>query len=180
MLVFDYRGFGTSRRASRGRTSTTAVTARTTTPPSPRARDRDGVDPDRIMLWGSSYSGGHVVAVAAQDPRIAGVISQGAAMDGLAALLRRPRGRGTRETAALTAAGLRDVARALAAGRRTSCRSSAREGSSAVISAPGAESGYQAIMGPTFRNEMCARGILRIVLNRPVTLRARSAARHSW
>lgn len=42
-------------------------------------------------------------------------------------------------------------------------------GSLAAITAPGAEVGYQSIMGPTFRNEMCARGILGIALNRPVT-----------
>ena len=46
-------------------------------------------------------------------------------------------------------------------------------GSDAVISSPGAEEGYGHIMGPTFRNEMCARGTLRIALNRPVTLAAK-------
>ena len=34
------------------------------------ARGLAGVDPDRIVLWGSSYSGGHVVAVAAEDPQV--------------------------------------------------------------------------------------------------------------
>ena len=33
------------------------------------ARGLDGVDPDRIILWGTSWSGGHVVYVAAEDPR---------------------------------------------------------------------------------------------------------------
>ena len=42
-------------------------------------------------------------------------------------------------------------------------------GSLAAITAEGAEIGYQAIVGPTFRNEMCARGIMFIPLNRPVT-----------
>ena len=37
----------------------------------------------------------------------------------------------------------------------------------------GREEGYQAILGPTFRNEMCARGILRIALNRPVRYAAK-------
>jgi fermentation-respiration switch protein FrsA (DUF1100 family) len=41
-------------------------------------------------------------------------------------------------------------------------------GSDAVISSPGSTTGYLNITGPTFRNEMCARGILRIALNRPV------------
>jgi uncharacterized protein len=40
------------------------------------ARGLDDVDPDRIALWGSSLSGGHVVAIAADDPRISAVVAQ--------------------------------------------------------------------------------------------------------
>src|ERR1700730_16721041 len=39
------------------------------------------VDKNRIGLWGSSYSGGHVVYVAAHDPRVKCIVSQGGAMD---------------------------------------------------------------------------------------------------
>jgi uncharacterized protein len=39
------------------------------------------VDKDRIGLRGSSYSGGHVVYVAARDPRVKAVVSQVAALD---------------------------------------------------------------------------------------------------
>ena len=39
------------------------------------------VDKDRIGLWGSSYSGGHVVYVAAHDPRVKCIVSQVGAMD---------------------------------------------------------------------------------------------------
>ena len=42
-----------------------------------------GVDPDRIGLWGTSYSGGHVVYVAAKDPRIKCGVSQVPSMDSL-------------------------------------------------------------------------------------------------
>ncbi len=38
-------------------------------------------DRDRIGLWGSSYSGGHVVYVAARDPRVKATISQVPAFD---------------------------------------------------------------------------------------------------
>ncbi len=38
-------------------------------------------DPDRIGIWGSSYSGGHVVYVAARDPRVKAFVSQVGAMD---------------------------------------------------------------------------------------------------
>jgi dienelactone hydrolase len=39
-------------------------------------------DRDRIGLWGSSFSGGHVVYVAARDPRVKAFVSQVGAMDG--------------------------------------------------------------------------------------------------
>ena len=39
------------------------------------------VDKNRIGLWGSSYSGGHVVYVAAHDPRVKCIVSQVGAMD---------------------------------------------------------------------------------------------------
>jgi dienelactone hydrolase len=39
------------------------------------------VDPHRIGLRGSSYSGGHVVYVAARDPRVKAVVSQVGALD---------------------------------------------------------------------------------------------------
>src|SRR6266700_6326770 len=34
------------------------------------------VDPERIGVWGSSYSGGHVLVVAAIDRRVKAVVSQ--------------------------------------------------------------------------------------------------------
>lgn len=40
-----------------------------------------GVDPKRIGIRGSSYSGGHVIHVAAKDPRVKAVVSQVGGMD---------------------------------------------------------------------------------------------------
>jgi outer membrane protein assembly factor BamB/dienelactone hydrolase len=45
------------------------------------AADRQ-CDQARIGLWGSSFSGGHVVYVAARDPRVKALVSQVGAMDG--------------------------------------------------------------------------------------------------
>jgi pimeloyl-ACP methyl ester carboxylesterase len=168
VLVFDYRGFGTSGGTlrqdvnhKRHREDYHAAIA--------FARARRGVDPSRIAIWGSSYSGGHVIAVAAKDQRVAAVISQGAAMDGLAALFGVQKSGGPGKTLALTKAGLQDLARALRRRPPLMVPIVGEPDSNAVISAPGAMAGYQNIMGPTFRNEMCGRGILRIALNRPIT-----------
>ncbi len=46
-------------------------------------------DGERIGLWGSSYSGGHVVYVAARDPRVKAFVSQ-VGVDGLALGHREP------------------------------------------------------------------------------------------
>jgi hypothetical protein len=45
------------------------------------ARTLDGVDSDRIALWGSSLSGGHVINLAAEDPTLAAVVAQVPAID---------------------------------------------------------------------------------------------------
>ncbi|CAN5521811.1 alpha/beta hydrolase [soil metagenome] len=174
VLLFDYRGFGPSGGTPRQdvnhrrhRQDYVAAVA--------FARTLPGVDPERIALWGTSYSGGHVVAVAAQDPRIAAVVSQGAAMDGFAIL--RPRGGppapGARaRNAALVRAAVRDVGRSLVRRTPLTVPVFAEPGRLALISTPGGEQALAPILGPTFRNELCARGLLRIPFNRPV----RSAA----
>ena len=176
VLTFDYRGFGTSEGAlrqdvdhRRHREDYHSALA--------YVRSRPDVDPGRVALWGSSYSGGHVIAVAAQDRDVRAVISQGAAMDGLAALLGVKETSGGGKTVSLTGAGLRDLGRQITRRSPYLVPITGQPGSDAVISAPGGEEGYQAILGPTFRNEMCARGILRIALNRPVRYAAKVPCR---
>jgi pimeloyl-ACP methyl ester carboxylesterase len=178
VVLFDYRGFGTSGGRLRQdvnhwrhRKDYHAAIA--------WARARQGIDPARIVVWGSSYSGGHVIAVAARDPMIAAVISQGAAMDGWAALRMLPAtppvpsSKGANTTVAMTLAALRDVGRALTGRRPLLLPVVGEVGSNAVITAPGSMAGYSHIMGPTFRNELCARGVLRIAFNRPVVAAGR-------
>jgi pimeloyl-ACP methyl ester carboxylesterase len=53
------------------------------------AQTLDQADPERIGIWGSSYSGGHVLIVAATDSRVKCVVSQVPLIDGPASL--RPR-----------------------------------------------------------------------------------------
>lgn len=74
-LSFDYRGFGGSggeprqwMDVERQLEDWRAAIA--------HARTLPGVDPARIALWGTSFSGGHVVALAASERSVAAVISQ--------------------------------------------------------------------------------------------------------
>jgi uncharacterized protein len=54
-------------------------------------------DPKRIGLWGTSYSGGHVVYVAARDPRIKATVSQVPGMDSRFVLIGAGRGQTMQE-----------------------------------------------------------------------------------
>jgi hypothetical protein len=75
VLVFDYRYFGDSEGEPRGRLI-----------PAEQHEDyknaitwisqRPEVDPDRIGIWGSSYSGGHVLYLSSFDKRIKAAVSQ--------------------------------------------------------------------------------------------------------
>ena len=165
VLLFDYRGFGTSDGATRQRVSYrhqradyhAAIAA---------ARALPGVDPERIVLWGTSYSGGHVVPVAVADGRIAAILALTPAMDGLAALAAIARAHPT-TLLALVGHGVRDAIRALLRRSPHHLPIVGTPGSTAMITAAGAIEGYQALAGPTWRNEVCARAALEVGFNRP-------------
>jgi pimeloyl-ACP methyl ester carboxylesterase len=166
VLVFDYRGFGGSAGLPRQRVAFrhqradyhAAIAA---------ARALDGVDPERIVLWGTSYSGGHIVPVAVADGRVAALLSLTPAMDGLAALAaiakRHPLSLGP-----LVGHGLRDALRALVRRSPHHVPIVGPPGSTAMITAPGAVEAYTGIAGPDWKNEVCARTALEVAFNRPL------------
>lgn len=82
-LVFDYRYFGASGGESRQLLST-ARQREDWTAAIAYARTIDGADPNKIIVWGTSYGGGHVIVAAAEDHRIAGMIAQCPFTDGFA------------------------------------------------------------------------------------------------
>lgn len=74
-LIFDYRYFGES--GGEPRQLVSVKRQREDIHAAVRfARSQEGIDPDRIILWGTSLGGGHAIEVAANDPRIAAVIAQ--------------------------------------------------------------------------------------------------------
>lgn len=129
------------------------------------ARRQDGIDPDRIVLWGSSFSGGHVLAVAADDPRIAAVISQAPFTDSIAALRQVP----LRTAAALTVDGVRDQLEAWRGRPPRLAPAVGDPGDIAAMTSPGARPGYEAIVGreSLWRNAFAARLMLRFPFYRP-------------
>lgn len=80
VLIFDYRYFGESERQPRQLID--VKQQREDIRSAIRfARTLPGIDADRIALWGSSLGGGHVIAVAAEEPSIAAVIAQVPGLD---------------------------------------------------------------------------------------------------
>ncbi|HKP90853.1 MAG TPA: alpha/beta hydrolase [Thermoleophilaceae bacterium] len=164
-LVFDYRHFGASEGEPRQLLDVqrqledwrAAVAF---------ARGLDGVDPDRVALWGSSFSGGHVVTVAADDPRLAAVVAQVPFADGLRNLPRL----GVRHALRLTAAGLADQLGAIARRPPRTIASVGRPGERAVMTSPDAAPGFHALTprGVDWPNEVAARICVKVGSYRPI------------
>lgn len=164
-LVFDYRHFGASEGEPRQLLDIRRQHADWRAAVE-FARGLDGIDPERIALWGSSFSGGHVIEVAASDPRIAAVVAQVPFVDGLANLPRL----GMANVARMTLVGLRDQLGAMFGRPPHMLASVGPPGSLAVMTSPDAEPGFMALNPPgfEFRNEAAARIALRVGTYRPI------------
>ncbi len=163
-LVFDYRHFGASGGEPRNLLDIRRQHGDWRAAVS-YARGLDGIDPGAIALWGTSFSGGHVIELAAGDERIAAVVAQIPFVDGLGNLVRLAPGLALR----LAAAGLRDQAGALAGRAPYMVASVGPPGSTAFMNSPDAEPGFRSLdpLGSTWRNEAPARIALRVGTYRP-------------
>lgn len=168
VVLFDYRCFGASSGEPR----------QYGTPDRHRddyraavelARGLEGIDPGRIVLWGTSWSGGHVVYVAADDPGIAAVISQTPDLDGLRTLWQIARYGNRRRLARVTLAGLRDAVGSHRGRPPQTMPLAAPPGEVAALSSDDSLPGYESIAGPSWRNEIVARAVLHESRNRAIT-----------
>lgn len=149
VLVFDYRHFGASGGqprqlvdVARQRADYHAALA--------FARTYPGIDPERIALWGTSLSGGHVIAVAAEDPEIAAVVAQVPLIDAWrTGRTRRQRLRRalTRSARQLFVAAGRDALRALRGRPPYLVQVVGNPGEAAVFTDPEARAAFAALGG---------------------------------
>lgn len=159
-LIFDYRHFGDSEGEPRqlldiGRQLDDWKAAISC------ARSLPNIDTSKLILWGTSFSGGHVLSVAADDDRIAAVISQCPFTDGLASILAMD----PLNSLKLTALALRDRLGALLGAKPVMVTTAGRPGSTAMMTAPDAYDGYVGLMPPEsgIENHVAARVALDIV-----------------
>src|SRR3954452_19813687 len=129
------------------------------------ARGLEGIDHDRIALWGTSFGSGHVLEVAARDGAVAAVVSQCPFTDGLAAT----RAASPRSLARAMVPALRDELARLRNKTPVLIPLVGPHGSAALMTSPDAEAGYRALIPPEahFRNGVAARFINRVARYRP-------------
>lgn len=164
VLLFDYRHFGASGGQPRQLLDIRRQQADYHAAIE-YARSLDGIDPSRIVLWGVSFSGGHAIAVAADDSRIAAVIVQAPFTDGLSSAVKVPPVTQLR----LAAAGVRDAVGAALRRPPHLVPAVGRPGQLAAMTDPEAEPGFRAIVGAEslWRNEFAARLMLTLPVYRP-------------
>ena len=129
------------------------------------ARTLPGMDPSRVALFGSSFSGGHVVAIAAEDKAVAAVVAQCPFQDGLATL----RALSGRASARVAWHALRDQGRALLGRTPHYIPAVAAPGELGLMTTPDSKPGFEAITSPgsTWQNSVAARVALHVGAYRP-------------
>jgi fermentation-respiration switch protein FrsA (DUF1100 family) len=163
-LVFDYRHFGASDGQPRQLLDIdqelddwrAAIAF---------ARSLDGVDAQRIAIWGTSFSGGHVMTLAAEDASLAAVICQAPFTDGL----KTSGSVSLRQFLRLAGAGLRDQLGALVGRPPYTVNVVGAPGSLAMMTTPDALPGYGSLApsGTDGHRQVAARIALRLPFYRP-------------
>ncbi len=138
------------------------------------ARRLVGIDGNRMALWGSSFSGGHVLSLAAHDMSVNAVIAQVPFVDGRAALGGfewSPKGLQTLRTKArlITSGGI-DLAASVLGLPPYIVPAVGEPGSVSALNSATALQGMvpMAATSKTWKNEVAARVLLSVPLYRPI------------
>ncbi len=128
-------------------------------------KGRDDVDGERVAVWGSSFGGGHAITVAARHPELLAAVSQCPFTDGLASA----RALGPRASLKLLPFVARDFAARARGADPVTLPLAGPPGSIALMNAPDALPGYEALIPPgaTFVNAAAARVVPTITAYRP-------------
>ena len=141
VAVFDYRGFGDSDGTPRQLLDVTmqhqdwrAALA--------YARTLPGIDPEKVVAWGTSFGGGHVISIAGQGEPLAAIIAQVPHVSGPAAV----RATGLRASLRVAGPGIRDLIAARTGRQPVYVNSAGRPGETGVMTTPDACPGMTALL----------------------------------
>ena len=165
VFLFDYRSFGASEGEPRNlvnpwrhlRDWRAAVSY---------VRGLAQVDGGRMALWGSSYSGGHVMVTAAGDGSVAAICAQVPFVDGLTSAWWT----GIRHAVQATLAVIRDLLRMFTLRGSYLVPIISTPDEFGILNTPDCMEGYMAMVpaDTTWRNECPARAALQLLLYRPI------------
>ena len=167
VVVFDYRGWGDSagepRRVLDIRAQQLDWRAGVAF-----ARSIEGADTSRVVLWGSSFGGGHALHLAAEDHAVAAVIAQVPHVSGPASAFSRS----PSLVARLIAAGVRDQIGAIAGRQPYRVAAVGYPGDVAMMTSPDAAPMAERLAGDRYEellpeNDVAARIALRVPFYSP-------------
>ncbi len=172
VVAFDYRGFGDSGGRVR-QVVDIAAQQEDWRCAAAFARTLPGVRTGGIVLWGTSYAGGHVLQLASELTDVAAAIAQVPMADGLTAA----RGLTLTQALRLAAHGLWDVTGSRIGHRPHTVPITGEPGELALLTTPDAAAGLQVLNpdGYLWPNEIAARFALRAPFYRPVHRASRIA-----
>jgi alpha-beta hydrolase superfamily lysophospholipase len=129
------------------------------------------IDSSRIALWGSSFSGGEVIKMAARDTKIIAIIAQVPHVDPWSSSSIM----GLRFAIRLLLASMRDISRIITFRKPYCIPVVGDPGNIAVMNTPEAKRGYLSMIpeSSTWKNETPARSILSPMLSRPPIMSAK-------
>lgn len=168
VVVFDYRGFGDSDGEPR-QLLDISMQHQDWRSALAYAQTLHNVDADRVIAWGTSFAGGHVLTLAGQGEPLAAVIAQVPHVSGPAAV----RATGLRASARLAPAAVRDQIRAVLGREPVYVELVGQPGQTAVMTSPDAASALQRLTDDSgiergaYREDVAARIALKIGLYSP-------------
>lgn len=167
VLIFDYRHFGESDGEPR-QLIWIPYQLEDWTAAIHYARGLKEIDSAKIALWGTSFSGGHVIVLAARDKNIACVSAQCPWLDGHESATMAFKKEGIGYALRMIMHGQRDLVRSWLGLSPHKIPIVGKPGDIAFLTTPDAYDSFGKIVPENFVNQACARIILRADKYRPV------------
>lgn len=168
VAVFDYRGFGDSAGTPR-QVLDVARQHEDWGAALAYARTLPGIDPERVVAWGTSFAGGHVISVAGKGEPLAAIIAQVPHVSGPAAV----RATGLIPCLRVGMVGIRDQISSWAGREPVYVSAAGQPGETAVMTSPDAVPGMDKLIAESglklgdYPSTVAARIVLKIGLYSP-------------